>query len=177
MYARIDKSIAEAHIAELCKLSPAVTIPSPYISSGSHEPVHGSGVDLDTPDELAIRSLILGLVHRAIGEYTASRAFLEDAHHRHGDVAISTWVGGVSLFELAVLDLKEMEAAERKGDYPEPSIASLCWEMALKAASDKLEKALTLSGSQVDLSSRLDSRIVVLKDEIALKRDMLATSQ
>ena len=43
----------------------------------------------------------------------------------------------------------------------------------LKGAIEKLDKALGLATQQVDLSSRLDSRIAMLKDEITLKREML----
>lgn len=44
---------------------------------------------------------------------------------------------------------------------------------ALSAASDKLEQAMALATNSTDLSSRLDSRIALLKDEIAMKREML----
>ena len=47
------------------------------------------------------------------------------------------------------------------------------WTRVLKGAVEKLDKALGLATQQVDLSSRLDSRIAMLKDEIALKREML----
>jgi len=176
LHSRIDKTIAETHIIELYKLSPAVTISSPYISSSLTEATNGSIADLDTPDELAIRSLILGIVHRTVGEYITSRAFLDDSYKRHGGITTSSWIGGVSLFELAVLDLKEMETTEREGDSSGSLTMSQRWNIALKAASEKLDLALKLCGNQVDLSSRLDSRIVMLKDEIALKMDMLATT-
>jgi hypothetical protein len=101
---------------------------------------------------------------------------LDDSYKRHGGITTSSWIGGVSLFELAVLDLKEMETTEREGDSSGSLTISQRWNIALKAASEKLDLALKLCGNQVDLSSRLDSRIVMLKDEIALKMDMLATA-
>ena len=101
------------------------------------------------------------------------------------------------MFELAVLDLKEMEArneAESTGSSPSSSSVSAAsstmslprvkegmaaakreeWKIALKNASAKLDVALALSPNTVDLSSRLDSRIAMLRDEIALKRESLS---
>ena len=42
-----------------------------------------------------------------------------------------------------------------------------------EGALEKLDKGLSLATQQVDLSSRLDTRIAMLKDEITLKREML----
>jgi len=47
------------------------------------------------------------------------------------------------------------------------------WSEALKAARVKLDVALDLATNSVDLSSRLDSRIAMLKDEISTKREIL----
>ena len=137
-------------------------------------------MDLDTADEESIRSLILGVVHRSLGDFDTSRVFLEDAVKRHPQVEYSTWVGGVALFELAVLDLKVVEADERAGKFsPETNKGEVSpagvkrWEEATKSAMAKLDKAMSISGKEVDLSSRLDSRVMMLKDEMALKREML----
>jgi len=100
----------------------------------------------------------------------------------HPQVKCSTWVGGLALFELAVLDLKEVEADERAGKLSseikgEVSPAGVGrWEEAIKNATAKLDKAMSISGKEVDLSSRLDSRVMMLKDEMTLKREMLASS-
>lgn len=174
-HSRIEKPVAEAHIQELSRLSPPVTIPSPYITAESTN-AKGGPVDLDTPDELAIRSLILGIVHRTLGEFKASRAFFEDVQKLHNDITVNTWVGGVSMFELAVMELKEMDALQKKGELGDAAVAAKRWETALKAANGKLDQALALSGSAVDLSSRLDSRIAMLRDEIGLKKELLAAA-
>ena len=44
---------------------------------------------------------------------------------------------------------------------------------AFAGALEKLDRALALATQQVDLSSRLDTRIAMLKDEITLKKEML----
>ncbi|KAG1865241.1 outer membrane protein Iml2/Tetratricopeptide repeat protein 39 [Suillus tomentosus] len=167
-HARIESSIAIAHIQEWSSLTPAITnIESKYLATSVAKTEND---DLDTVDELAIRSLLLGIVHRTLAEYTAARAFLLDALKRAPDVEISSWVGGVSAFELAVLDLKE---AEVKGTNMNPEEAMTMWEGVLAGASEKLDQAYAMSTKQMDLSSRLDSRIVMLRDEIFDKRGLL----
>ena len=45
----------------------------------------------------------------------------------------------------------------------------------LKDASEKLDKAMSLSGQSIDMSSRLDMRVSMLRDELATKREMVET--
>lgn len=163
-HARVPPSIAEEHIRTWMALTPQTNIASPVVP----EPSPASTVttpDLDTPDELALRSLLLGITHRTAGHYVASRAFLEDAVARHPQVEVSTWIGGVAYFEQGVLDLREYE---RSG-----STNAAGWANAIRMANDKLDKALGLAGNNVDLSSRLDTRISMLRDEMALKKEIL----
>lgn len=187
------RDVALAHIAELCALTPLPTISSPLITSPESALSSATSAtmstdpppDLDTPDELAIRALLLGILHRTAGEYDAARAFLADAFGRQAAVKVSTWVGSVTLFELAVLELREAQA--RTEGVPGLAVGEereelsgaerrAMWERALKEAEGRLEKALALSTQQVDLSSRLDSRIAMLRDEMVMKREMLAAS-
>ncbi|OAX38012.1 hypothetical protein K503DRAFT_866467 [Rhizopogon vinicolor AM-OR11-026] len=168
-HARIERSVAIAHIQEWSSLTPAITdIESEHLLPQTS--TNNDRVDLDTVDELAIRSLLLGIVHRTLADYAPARAFLLDARKRAADVEISSWVGGVSSFELAVLDLKEadMKAAEMERDE-----AMTMWEDVLQTASETLDIAYSLSTKNTDLSSRLDSRIVMLRDEISDKRELL----
>jgi len=69
-----------------------------------------------------------------------------------------------------VLDLKE---ADMKAENMEPNEAMEMWEDVLADASEKLDQAHALSTKQTDLSSRLDSRIVMLRDELSDKRQLL----
>jgi hypothetical protein len=154
-------------------------------------------VDLDTPDELALRSLLLGIHYRTLEAFDVARGFLVQAHGYHSELKVNTWIGGLAMFELAVLDLKEAEDRHKKrvtvvvrgiekedgpmvngdksyfqamGDDEE---MSRVWSEVLKAARVKLDVALDLSTNSVDLSSRLDSRIAILKDEISTKLEIL----
>jgi len=184
-YSRISQDIARAHVESMSKLTPPVSISSQYIPASSlpSSPTKDTPVDLDTPDEEAIRSLILGMVHRTLKDFPASRAFLEDAVNKQSQIKCSTWVGGVALFELAVLDLKEVEAEEKAGKLSSETNkdeisreGAKKWEEAIKRATTKLDKATSISGKNVDMSWRLDSRIMMLKDEMVLKREMLMNS-
>ncbi|KAH8111665.1 outer membrane protein Iml2/Tetratricopeptide repeat protein 39 [Phellopilus nigrolimitatus] len=170
---RITQEVALEHVKELASFSPAVAIPSPHITQSATPAESKATEDLDTPDELAVRSLILGIVHRTLGDFNPSRNFLADAHNRY-DAVECKWVGGVALFELAVLDLKEVEAREKnedKANDPKPSNGE--WSDILRAAGEKLDRAMAISGNSVDLSSRLDGRVNMLRDEIATKREKL----
>ncbi|EGN95882.1 hypothetical protein SERLA73DRAFT_113602 [Serpula lacrymans var. lacrymans S7.3] len=169
-HARIDKDIAIAHIKDWSSLSPPVNVESAYIVPAA-SPTSGP-VDLDTPDELAVRSLLLAIVHRTLRDYSASRAFLADAQQQAKMAEISSWVSSVSIFELTVLELKEADATclskELVGDERKKF-----WIPVLKAANEKLDQALALATSNTDLSSRLDSRISMLRDEITTKSEMI----
>ncbi|KAH9066161.1 hypothetical protein EDB87DRAFT_691104 [Lactarius vividus] len=229
-HGRITPVVAQAHIVELLSLSPPVTLPSP-ISPAPPDDAQARP-PLDTPDELALRALLLGITHRAAGHPTEARRFLRDAHARHARIpsAGSTWIGGVALFELAVLELREAHRLEHEGSgegsgegggtsspssSEEESVSSSSnvsaaaaaaaagvygararggigelhlrmnalavqdgtslarWRKVLKEAEALLDSAMSLSGSEVDLSSRLESRVAMLRDEIGLKREML----
>jgi hypothetical protein len=151
-------------------------------------------VDLDTPDELALRALLLGIHHRTLKAFDVARGFLVQAHGYHSELKVSTWIGGLAMFELAVLDMKEAEDRHRKrvtvrgiekeegpmvnGDRFDSQLmgdeeTSRVWSEVLKAARTKLDVALDLATNSVDLSSRLDSRIAILKDEILTKQEIL----
>lgn len=84
------------------------------------------------------------------------------------------------MFELAVLDLKETEAGTRErtkaGQYGTGSSSESekdAWASSLKNATAKLDQAFALATASTDLSSRLDSRIAMLKEEIAMKKEMM----
>lgn len=240
-HARITPAVAQAHIAKLLSVSPPVTLQTPFAPTQSDDTdikadaTVSTLAPLDTPDELALRALLLGIMHRAAGYPDEARAFLRDAHARHAKIPStgSTWIGGVALFELAVLELHEAQrleqedtATQRSGGSEKDSVKSsgsssdgssggggapdravvgvygagggkragargveelrirvnalalgettrARWVKVLKEAGTLLDTAVNLSGSEVDLSSRLESRIAMLRDEIALKREML----
>ncbi|KAI0822776.1 outer membrane protein Iml2/Tetratricopeptide repeat protein 39 [Trametes gibbosa] len=178
-HSRITKDTAIAHLKDwaTCLNHPPTietALLKEYLPTLTEPIGEAASAPADTADELAIQSLLLGITHRTAGDFPGAHAFLADAEARQASVKVSTWVGGVAWFEHAVLDLKEMEA---RGTASEAAGLATAvngeWARALKGALEKLDKALALATQQVDLSSRLDSRIAMLKDEIALKKEML----
>jgi len=172
-------------------LSPPVSSLYPHTTLAA-SPVKDA-VDLDTPDELALRALLLGIHYRTLKAFDVARGFLVQAHGYHSELKVSTWIGGLAMFELAVLDLREAEdrygervtvvrgiekeegpkvngrSYSRLMEYEEMRV----WSEVLTAARDKLDVALDLTTGSVDMTSRLDSRIAILKDEISTKREIL----
>ncbi|KAF6750566.1 mitochondrial outer membrane protein IML2 [Ephemerocybe angulata] len=151
---------------------------SSVVASPSSTSVEKGGevLDLDNGDEQAVRALLLGICHKTVESYEAAQAFLGEAVRLQdgGRVRVNTWVGGVAWFERGVAEIREVEwrqkrDSEGKGD----AYWKGEWERALKGAGAKLEKAMALSPNSVDLSSRLDSRVSMLRDEIVAKRASL----
>ncbi|KAI6138118.1 outer membrane protein Iml2/Tetratricopeptide repeat protein 39 [Pisolithus tinctorius] len=171
-HAHADKESALAHIEELTALTPPMDIQTEYVRSSSSVQQPWTLPDLDTSDEFAVRSFILGILHRTLGDYAGARKLLHDAlkHYQNGDV--NSWVGGVTHFELAVLDMKEGEqrsAAMSEGNPVGGEAVLEVWNHAIKSAKDALARARALCTRETDLSSRLGGRIMKLREEIDMK--------
>ncbi|KAG6334988.1 hypothetical protein ID866_4102 [Astraeus odoratus] len=183
-HAHVDKESALAHIQELSALTPPVDVTTEYITSGPSSSHHarGSFFDLDTSDELAVRSLILGIVHRTLGDYVGSRNLLQDALKHARLAETNSWVNGMTYFELAVLDMKEGErmaaslARQSSGSSTGAENVPDTWRRAIKSAKEMIHHAHAFCTREVDLSSRLDSRIVMLQEEVETKVKMLGLS-
>ncbi|KIY46455.1 hypothetical protein FISHEDRAFT_66458 [Fistulina hepatica ATCC 64428] len=145
-HTRISRAVAEAHLKTWTCLTPLSDAPEMQSSSSA-------APDLDTPDERALGALLMGIVYRTIK-----------------DIKVSTWTGGVACFELAVLELKECESRTRvRGE--QNADARALWKKAVFAATAHLDTAYALATHSVDLSSRLDSRIEMLRDEIGSAKE------
>ncbi|KAF8328512.1 hypothetical protein F5887DRAFT_1007566 [Amanita rubescens] len=171
-YAYVSQTAAREQIDFLSKLTP--TIAPWQQEEASTETLS----DLDTPDELAVRSLLLGILYRTLGDFATSRIHLTEAYDLRMEVEVSTWVGGLALFELAALDLTEMDALDRTkadagNDTSEQQEGGRTWKGVLQQANRMLDEALYLSSDSVDLSSRLDSRISLFKEEIRRKGELV----
>ncbi|KAG8903672.1 hypothetical protein FRB99_002863 [Tulasnella sp. 403] len=162
-HGRIPKSTAIAHIHDFLALTPPVDVDTPFKSEEEKE--SAEGVDLDTPDEICSRNLLLGITHRAAQSYTHSRTFLLAAIPSSTQPVSdgSKWLTSMAYFELAVLDMVEAPSDADKER----------WEHAIEEAGKHLDKA-TANLGDADLSSRLESRIAMLRDELELKKSMLA---
>lgn len=165
---RIGASVALENIKEWLALTPRI--------NKLNEPMDampaaaGGQPELDSDDEVAVRALLVGVNYRTAGQFQESRIFLQDAVARQGHLKTSTWVGPMASFELGVLELRIVELKERDGNVSNPKEE---WGKALKAAETRIEESLALIASGVDLGNRLDTRINMLKDEMAAKKEMV----
>ncbi|TFL07447.1 outer membrane protein Iml2/Tetratricopeptide repeat protein 39 [Pterulicium gracile] len=160
-HAFMDKSLAESLISQWSCLTPAVTAQTAAATAGPED-------QLDTPDDLALRALLLGIAHRTSGDFTASLAHLTEADKLQPSIQVSTWIGGVANFELAVTHCRQTDALDRASP-----VGTDRWQATFDKALKHLDTAMQLSPNSIDLSSRLDSRIAMLRDEIATKKRML----
>ena len=147
--------------------------------------------DLDTPDELAVRALLLGILHRTIGDYEASRLYLNQSLKGQSEFGEgSQWIPSTTLFESAVLDLLAFEAEQKqnagneKGNEKREGSKHLvldeekkAWKGVLSEASAKLDQAMSVFQWSSDMAGRLESRISMLRDEIQKKRASLGLNK
>ncbi|KAF8321184.1 hypothetical protein DL93DRAFT_2051790 [Clavulina sp. PMI_390] len=179
-HGNIKKELAEAHIVDILVLTPPPTIPTPYLTASSADaPAQDGKVDLILPDELTSRDLLLGILHRGAEHPTEARAYLESATTRPG--VEGQWMINTAHLELAVLTLKTASAEDNASATDkessgtttvDPVAAQTKWKAVLAQAEKHLTAAATGTGP-IDLSSRLETRIAFLRDEIAAKKNML----
>ncbi|CAK5283493.1 unnamed protein product [Mycena citricolor] len=151
LHQRTTNEVATACIKDLASIAPSISVVSPVLDG---TPPQKTLAELDTPDEQALRSLLLGVMHRTLGLFGPARELLESARATGSHAKVNTWVPGVALFEEAVLVLKVEDSVR-----------------ALDEADKLLDQAQSHAAkSEIDLSSRLDSRIALLRDEIGKKR-------
>ncbi|KAF8329754.1 outer membrane protein Iml2/Tetratricopeptide repeat protein 39 [Cantharellus anzutake] len=167
-HGRISKKLAQEHIIDLLQLSPAPAIESPY-STSVDTLRDTTNPDLILRDELAARSLLLGILHRVSGDFDVSRQFLTEVSETGKELEMA-WLRNTTHFELAVLVMREAES-KSKGLSLEASKPIL--RDAIAAATQSLDLAAR-GTSDVDLGSRLESRITMLRDELELRRKDLA---
>jgi hypothetical protein len=139
-----------------CAESPIVVQAEGTTPSNQQLPLEG--------DELALRDLLLGIVHRTAKHFTASRKFLDRAYKKEGKVEC-TWLIPTAAFEIAVLELQEANAKEK--------CTKEEWKGVLKSAAAWLTKAAALSSNTQDMSTRLEIRIAMLQDEIKTKQSLI----
>jgi len=183
----MPKDIAIEQIKSLTALSPPPNISGPFsIESAA---VDNKTADLDCPEELASRALLLGILYRTIGEYKTSRLFFEDAMSKKAQLPTS-WIPATTVFELANLDLMEAETVSNTGvplteqeglsesqvpginEQVSPSILANreLWKKTLDSASGRLDQVAGLAANSPAMASRIESRVSMLRDEIGYRR-------
>jgi hypothetical protein len=184
----MPKDIAIEQIKRLTAISPLPMISSPFPIEAVAV-VDNKTADLDCPEELASRALLLGILYRTIGEYKTSRLFFEDALCKSGQLPTS-WIPGTTVFELANLDLVEAETVSNtsvpsttqeglsasqalginKQASPSRPANRELWKKTLDSASGRLDQVASLAANSPAMASRIESRVSMLRDEIGYKR-------
>lgn len=164
-HANITREVADATIRDLMKLAP-----QPGVENG--EQADKTFPDyMDCADEFLARALLLGVLHRSGGHFGESRKFFIEVIDKY-QTAEGRWIGVIVHIEMAVLELQETEASLREDK--EVLDTKTRWEVALDTAGKWLDKGLSLCTNTVEMFSRVESRISMLRNEITLKREALA---
>ncbi|EJD53304.1 hypothetical protein AURDEDRAFT_110983 [Auricularia subglabra TFB-10046 SS5] len=170
-HSRMKREDAEVFIREWLALTPRPTIQSPVQLLTNGDATAGEsqrqGNDLILPEEQASRSLLLGALHSVARYWVAGREFLVDAARVAKDCDCK-WVSVVAYYELAVLELHE--ADERLG---QASQQSQEWLDTIARVEKNLEASVSFSSKSVEMSSRMESRVNMLRHELDAKRKTL----
>ncbi|KAG0658987.1 hypothetical protein C6P46_005372 [Rhodotorula mucilaginosa] len=150
------------------------------LSSPSSASLAVSGVDLDTPAEVLLRDLLLGALYTALGHYeppflaVAIKCLDSVANAPANDVGEEKWVVPFATWHRAVVELKvgDVETADVQTDAAK---ARGLWKPRLDRA-ERLLDSLTTAG-EYDLKTRLESRILMLREEIRSKRRKMGIDQ
>lgn len=177
-YHKMPEDIARREINRLANLTPHPTITTPCFTLNEWDPLKGT-VDLDEPEELMARSLLLGILHRTIGEYEGSHSFLTETLASRDKLSSSNWIVSSTLFELATLDLVQAEArwptrrgaTETKEQPPIDTKVKEEWKKVLATATSRLDEASRLvSDSSSSLANRIETGASMLRDEMGYKK-------
>ncbi|GAA5984217.1 hypothetical protein JCM10908_006095 [Rhodotorula pacifica] len=146
--------------------------PPPPPSSSSSSLAAGA-VDLDTPSEVLIRDLLLGALYTGLGHYespflsVAVKCLDRVMNAPASEVGDERWVVPFATWHRAVVELKlgDVETADVIVDAAK---ARTVWKARLDRAESLLD-TLPAAG-EYDLKTRLESRILMLREEIRSKR-------
>ena len=167
-YGKVTKQSAIKHIKSLSELTPEPNIKSNLIVDIDKK-VQNDILDLDTDDELAVRDLLLGILHRAVGELEISKRYLDECVEYRHKINDDTWAPAFAVYELALLQLNECDS-KVKGVENEDKIKQI-WKSGLSNAEKLLDFAASGEfGSTYDLEGRQMTRQLMLKDEILTKK-------
>ncbi|BGP48269.1 Mitochondrial outer membrane protein iml2 [Rhodotorula kratochvilovae] len=178
---RSPPSGAQAQIDLLSSFTPAPRLSSsraPSVRSNSSTAQRGTyGIDpqtadLDTPAEVLIRDLLLGALYASLahsapeaGHLRTAAALLDGVlSASDAEVGEETWARAFAGWHRAVVELKigDAEAAQEGKD---------AWGKRARRAEGWLEAVLAMG--EFDMKTRLESRVLMLRDEINMRRAKL----
>ncbi|KAJ8294195.1 Inclusion body clearance protein IML2 [Rhodotorula toruloides] len=141
--------------------TPSATIPPPSSATD----------DLDTTAEILQRDLLLGILYTALGHYDSSHYALAvqflDAVLSASPVEVGDekWVVPFAGWHRAVVELKVGDAETKEMDGAK---AREVWRGKMEKANGWLDAVLATG--EYDMKTRLESRVLMLRDEIQMKK-------
>ncbi|GAA5820130.1 hypothetical protein JCM11251_005496 [Rhodosporidiobolus azoricus] len=135
--------------------------------------------DLDSTDEIAIRDLLLGALYAALGDSASLvvaqqylNAVLEAG--AAGRIYEETWVVPFARFNLVAALCREGDVEEEKlgkGVDASAEESKKIWRGRIETAEKLLDGIFGMG--EYDLKTRLESRVLMLKDELQTKKKLL----
>ncbi|GAA5886014.1 hypothetical protein JCM6882_004233 [Rhodosporidiobolus microsporus] len=134
--------------------------------------------DLDSTDEVAIRDLLLGALYAALGDSASlvvAQQFLGavlDAGAA-GQIYEETWVVPFARFNLVTALCREGDVEEEKlgGGDEKKEERKKVWRGRIEASEKLLDGVFGMG--EYDLKTRLESRVLMLRDELQTKKKLL----
>ncbi|KAK4053906.1 Mitochondrial outer membrane protein iml2 [Microbotryomycetes sp. JL221] len=147
---------------------------TPRMSGASMASPNQSTDELDTIEELVMRDVLLGALYRSqetVESLQTAKKLLQSVVDRKDRIREEKWTVPFSLYELAVCECKgaELEQKAAGSNLPQLTMAEkkTIWVAKLKKADSLCQEVLTFV--EYDLKSRLESRVIMLREEIATK--------
>ena len=173
-----------AGVRELCNHTPHLNsnlstaqfdpLPEQSDAEDSFEDLAESNVDLDTADERASRSLILGVLYGTKDEFDPARKYLQNSMEGE-TVWIKTWISPLAAYEQAILELREAELGNmraKEGEQETTQKRKERWRQAFLSATSYLDRCATLVAG-TPLAGRMESKVDLTKEEITQRRSMM----
>ncbi|GAA5845513.1 hypothetical protein JCM9279_003058 [Rhodotorula babjevae] len=174
---RLPASSASSLSARPASPAPSRT-PSTLSTSSSSAQLGKWGIDpqtsdLDTPAEILIRDLILGALYAALAHYEPAAGHFSTATHlldgvlaaSDAEIGDEKWARAFAGWHRAVVELRVGDTAECAGE------DKAGWSKRAKRADEWLAGVLALG--EFDMKTRLESRVLMLRDEMAMRKSKL----
>lgn len=125
-----------------------------------------------------MRDLLLGTLYSSLqtsASLATAKSLLQGVVKRGPSLEAEKWLLPFALYELAVVECKEGDIAEKAtpsgGQEQKSAEVKQVWKERLKKAEATLEQVFL--SLEYDLKSRLESRVIMLRDELGTKRKMI----
>jgi len=123
--------------------------------------------DLDSLDEISIRDLLLGTLYLSLGDASSleiAQSYFKEIASNSASIVEERWTVAFGRFQTSVAVLKGGDLKIREGGADKKAI----WKPVLLEAEKHLDVIATIP--EFDFKNRLESRTLMLRNEIAAKR-------